>query len=258
MRTFLLYLFLAFSLVVKAQKMSNTSFDNLLIENDYICNHQTKNNFMKVKKISVANIEVSALSGLLDEEKIDYQLIENVNWDKYPYKPKVKFRIAHTENSILLHYKVKEASVRAKYSEDNDSVWTDSCVEFFLIPAGDGIYYNIECNCIGTILIAAGPARNDRKRASKEITSLVQRWSSLGNQPFEERIEETNWEVALIIPYTAFFKHQITSLDGKEIKANFYKCGDELQTPHFLSWKPVTIENPDFHRPDFFGTLEFE
>ena len=44
----------------------------------------------------------------------------------------------------------------------------------------------------------------------------------------------------------------------REIKANFYKCGDELQTPHFLSWNPIKIENPDFHRPDFFGTLEFE
>jgi hypothetical protein len=43
-----------------------------------------------------------------------------------------------------------------------------------------------------------------------------------------------------------------------EIKANFYKCGDELQTPHFLSWNPIEIDQPDFHRPDFFGTLEFE
>ncbi len=42
------------------------------------------------------------------------------------------------------------------------------------------------------------------------------------------------------------------------LKANFYKCGDELQTPHFLSWNPIEIEKPDFHRPDFFGTLRFE
>lgn len=47
-------------------------------------------------------------------------------------------------------------------------------------------------------------------------------------------------------------------MDGQTIKANFYKCGDELQTPHFLSWNPINIEKPDFHRPDFFGSLEFE
>lgn len=213
---------------------------------------------MNVKKISVANVEVSLLPELLDKEKIGFQSIKTVNWKEYPYCPKVEFRIAHTDDAFLLHFKVREGSVRAKYGEDNGSVWTDSCVEFFSIPAGDGIYYNIECNCIGTILIGAGATRNDRERASQEVMDQVQRWASLGRKPFVERVEESNWEVALIIPYTVFFKHRITSLDGRTVKANFYKCGDELQTPHFLSWNPIQIEKPDFHRPDFFGTLEME
>ena len=115
---------------------------------------------MKVKKISAANVEACSLPRLFDEEKIDFQPVQCVNWAEYPYKPKVNFRIAHTKNSILLHFKVKEASVRARYGTDNGSVWTDSCVEFFSIPAGDGVYYNIECNCIGTILIGVGPTRN--------------------------------------------------------------------------------------------------
>lgn len=213
---------------------------------------------MKVKKISVANVEVSSLPKLLDEEKIGFQAINKVNWKEYSYCPKVEFRVAHTENAILLHFKVTEASIRARYGEDNGSVWTDSCVEFFSIPGGDGIYYNIECNCIGTILIGVGPQRNNREHASADVTAQVQRWSSLGRASFEERVGEVTWEVALVIPYTVFFKHQITSLDGKRMKANFYKCGDELQTPHFLSWNPIEIEKPDFHRPDFFGTLEME
>ena len=178
---------------------------------------------MKVKKISAANVEACSLPRLFDEEKIDFQPVQCVNWAEYPYKPKVNFRIAHTKNSILLHFKVKEASVRARYGTDNGSVWTDSCVEFFSIPAGDGVYYNIECNCIGTILIGVGSTRNGREHAPKEVTDLVQRWSSLGDTPFEERVEETDWEVALIIPYAVFFKHQIESHDEKEIKANFYK-----------------------------------
>ncbi|MCS3282657.1 carbohydrate-binding family 9-like protein [Bacteroides salyersiae] len=213
---------------------------------------------MKVKKISVANVEVSSLPKLLDEEKIGFQPVSKVNWNEYPYCPKVEFRVAHTEDAILLHFKVTEASVRARYGEDNGSVWTDSRVEFFSIPAGDGIYYNIECNCIGTVLVGVGPQRNNREHAPADVTVQIQRWSSLGRTPFEERVEEVTREVALVVPYTVFFKHQITSLDGKEIKANFYKCGDELQTPHFLSWNPIEIEQPDFHRPDFFGTLEME
>ena len=194
----------------------------------------------------------------MDKEKIAFQPVGHVNWQEYPYRPKVEFRIAHTDRSFLLNFRVTENSVRARYGEDNGSVWTDSCVEFFSVPAGDDIYYNIECNCIGTVLVGAGAQRNNREHAPAEVTARIQRWSSLGRTPFEERMEDTSWEVALVIPYSVFFKHQLDSLDGKTIKANFYKCGDELRTPHFLSWNPINIEKPDFHRPDFFGMLEME
>jgi hypothetical protein len=214
---------------------------------------------MLVKKIKMLSPEIENVPALLDKENIPFQVIDNVNWEKsYPYRPIVHFRIAHTNDAILLNYRVAEKSIRAKYDKDNGSVWTDSCVEFFSIPADDGMYYNIECNCIGTILIGAGHHRDDRERAPQSVLNLVKRWSSLGNCAFEERKGDISWEVVLYIPYKAYFKHHITSLDGKTVKANFYKCGDELETPHFLSWSPINIEKPDFHRPDFFGQLEFE
>lgn len=213
---------------------------------------------MKVKKINVDIREAQQIPALFDQENIAFSPIDTVNWEAYPYQPEVAFRIAHTNEAILLHYKVTEDSVRARYGEDNGSVWTDSCVEFFSIPAGDGIYYNMECNCIGTFLVGAGAGRENREHAPQEVMDRVLRWSSLGREPFEERIGECTWEAALLIPYSTFFKHRIETLDGQEVKANFYKCGDELQKPHFLSWNPIEIENPDFHRPDFFGTLEFE
>ena len=62
---------------------------------------------MKVKKISSANVEACSLPKLFDEEKIDFQSVQCVNWAEYPYKPKVSFRIAHTKDSILLHFKVR-------------------------------------------------------------------------------------------------------------------------------------------------------
>ena len=102
-----------------------------------------KNKTMKeldVKKVSMANIPVEAVPALLDEEKVAFQPISTVNWAAYPYCPDVKFRIAHTDNAILIHYKVKEASVRAVAGKDNGPVWEDACVEFFSIPAGDGVY----------------------------------------------------------------------------------------------------------------------
>jgi len=106
-----------------------------LIRRKYYNLYPPNERYMKVKKISSANVEACSLPKLFDEEKIDFQPVQCVNWAEYPYKPKVSFRIAHTKDSILLHFKVREESVRAKYGEDNGSVWTDSCVEFFSVPA---------------------------------------------------------------------------------------------------------------------------
>lgn len=213
---------------------------------------------LNVKKISVANIPVESLHILLDEEKVAFQPINTVNWDAFPYRPEVEFRVAHTGDAILLHYKVKEAAIRAIAGHDNGAVWEDTCVEFFSVPSGDGVYYNLECNCAGTLLVGAGTRRDNRQHAPKEVLEKIQRWASLGREVFRERTGEFNWEVALIIPYSTFFLHSITSLDGKRIRANFYKCGDGLQNPHFLSWNPIGLEKPDFHCPFFFGMLNME
>lgn len=213
---------------------------------------------LNVKKVSAASIPVESVPALLDQEKVAFQPINTVNWAAFPYCPNVEFRIAHTEDAILLHYKVKEASVRAIAGKDNGPVWEDACVEFFSIPAGDGVYYNMECNCAGTLLIGAGAGRNNRQHAPQEVLDKVQRWSSLGHESFPERVGECGWEVALVIPYSAFFLHNITSLDSKTVRANFYKCGDGLQTPHFLSWSPIELEKPNFHCPEFFGMLNME
>lgn len=211
---------------------------------------------LEVNKISIANIPTEAIPALLDQEKVAFQEINEVNWkEDYPYCPSVLFRIAKTDDKFILNYKVTEDSIKATASADNGPVWTDSCVEFFVIPNNDGIYYNIECNCAGTILIGAGKEREDRTRAPQEVLNKVARWSSLGREPFEEKIGEKTWEVVLIIPFSTFFLHDIESLKNQNIKANFYKCGDDLTTPHFLSWNPINLPKPDFHCPNFFGNI---
>ncbi|MCK4879544.1 MAG: hypothetical protein KAS82_02750 [Bacteroidales bacterium] len=49
----------------------------------------------------------------------------------------------------------------------------------------------------------------------------------------------------------------LDTLSGLDAHANFYKCGDKLKQPHFLSWKPVLCSTPDFHTPRYFGQLSF-
>lgn len=229
----------------------------LIIGLSYSNAQETKNLVVK-KIVCTASPKGEAVPALLDANNITFHPIDVVNWKEYPYKPEVCFRIAHTGKEILLHYKVKEASVRAVADKDNGRVWEDACVEFFVSPDGDNSYYNFECNCIGNLLIQGGVVNGSRPMATPEILAMVKRWSSLGNKPFEERVGECCWELTMVIPVTALFKHSLNSLNGKKMKGNFYKCGDKLQTPHFLSWSPINLERPMFHCPRFFGMLTFE
>lgn len=212
---------------------------------------------IKVKKLFQPNTSVQEAENHFYTNGESHP-IACVNWSQYPYKPDVSFKIAHSGSEIYLQYHVKEKYLRAKYKNDNENVWTDSCVEFFISPANDGSYYNMEFNCIGTTLIGFGNDKQNRERAGAEITSGIERNSSLGDDTIESKAGEFSWTLTLIIPLHAFFKHNIHSLSGLTSRANLYKCGDELQEAHYLSWQPISFERPNFHLPQFFSELIFE
>lgn len=214
---------------------------------------------LNVKKVAVPqNLKAEQVIEILDSNNIPFEVVDNVNWSEYPYKPSMKFRIAHAGDKILVNYEVEEASVRAVAPHDNGSVWEDACCEFFLQPdEASGKYYNFECNCAGTLLNGYG-VPGDREHACDEIMKSIDRWASLGREPFEERMGDCKWSLTLVIPTTALFRDEIHSLDGRDMRANFYKCGDELTTPHFLSWNKIDLPSPCFHCPPFFGQIHFE
>lgn len=214
---------------------------------------------LTVKKIKAANISVEELTHVFDVEDIEYNDISEVNWSEFNYRPSVKFRIAHNGKNIFLNFKVKENSIRALHIENNSPVSTDSCVEFFIIPSDDEYYYNFEFNCIGTMLLCGRKERPAKESALPHIAEKVERWSSLGSKPFDLQVGEFEWQLSVIIPVNTFFRSSpIVDLSGKKAKANFYKCGDLLQTKHYLSWNKIDAPKPNFHLPEYFGELIFE
>lgn len=188
----------------------------------------------------------------LEKNKID-----QLNWERFDYKPDTVFSIGFTGHEIMLRYWIEEDFFKAEKTESNQNVFEDSCVEFFIAPADDGIYYNLEINAIGTCLLGSGKSRADRIRADRRIIEPIRRISSEGNVPVPETTGKKSWNITLAIPFKVFFRHQINTLKGMRCRANFYKCGDKLARPHYLTWSPVKTEKPDFHRPEFFGSLWF-
>lgn len=182
--------------------------------------------------------------------------IAKVNWAKdYPYAPDVKFAIFHDGDNIYLRYEVDETHTMVKSGADNGEVWKDSCVEFFIAFDNTG-YYNIEFNAIGKGLVGFRQDRNNAVHAGDDILSLISRTPTAGNEPFEEK-KDMKWSLMLTIPKEVFFKHNLETLSNLNARANFYKCGDDLTTPHYISWKSIDNPTPNFHLPQFFGELDF-
>ncbi|KGE12271.1 carbohydrate-binding family 9-like protein [Sphingobacterium deserti] len=187
-------------------------------------------------------------------EVLTWHILDQHNWkEEYPYKPIVNFQIGHTGSAILLHFAVEEKFIKGQYVRPNESVWEDSCVEFFISFDQKNHYYNLEFNVVGTGLIGYGPKiKTERARLDAETITKVSTATSIVSKQGEK-----NWNIILYIPIGIFSKSDITSLAGLSAHANFYKCGDALPEPHFISWKPVAWPKPNFHLPEFFGEIEF-
>ena len=88
---------------------------------------------------------------------------------------------------------------------------------------------------------------------------VAERYTTLPcGEPFAERAGDNRWSLTLAIPPQALFRHALTDWSGLKARMNLYKSGDNLSHPHFLSWRPIRTEKPDFHRPEFFGEVTFE
>lgn len=192
----------------------------------------------------------TAISGVTGDR------LNEVPWADYPYKPEVHFKLAYTKDSLLLRYSVREKEARAVHRNTNDPVYKDSCVEFFL-SFDKRQYYNLEFNCAGVGLIGFGDSEKNRRRhLSRERVEQVKAVCRADEAPSSNG--ETGWELLLNIPFSVFEAHRITSFNGLTCTGNFYKCGDELATPHFISWSPIDHPQPNFHLPEFFGELLFQ
>jgi len=215
-------------------------------------------NVAEVKKIRFDTPfpDLDTISAALDRLKERHH-IDTLNWKGYNYKPPVEFAIAYGDEEIFLKYYVTEEYFKAEKTETNQMVCEDSCVEFFVSPENDGIYYNLEFNGIGTILLGTGTGRADSKRADPYIISEIRRKTSVGDKPVKEKTGKFEWTITIAIPFKVFFHHKIGNLKGKTFMANFYKCGDMLSVPHYVTWNPVGTENPDYHQPKYFGMLKF-
>jgi hypothetical protein len=193
--------------------------------------------------------------GFLLENKSRRIYMDVINWDEYSYLPVVAVDVARSDLSLYIRFFVKGNSLKAVYLDDGSPVHEDSCVEFFMKKTDEDSYMNFEFNCIGTCDASRRTSRDKKASLSKKEYSQIRRYSSLERKEIREKKGVHWWELAVAIPL------RLMGLDPgdlpEKILGNFYKCADETDSPHYVSWNPVDTPAPDFHRPDFFGKLFF-
>ena len=207
---------------------------------------------MKIQSTYLSNIENMTFEDVLAAISGSQAFpLSCVNWKEYPYAPQVSFHVAHTDKALVVLFDVKEDHVRAASLEANGPVWEDSCVEIFLAVPGKEGYFNFETNCIGTSLAAYRRSKTDADMFSPEQMEQIGTVASLAHEAIDLQKEGQEWSMLKIIPFSLLGLSEVP----ETLKGNFYKCGDCCAQPHFLSWSPIGLPEPNFHCPDYFGEI---
>nr|WP_121273221.1 carbohydrate-binding family 9-like protein [Pedobacter schmidteae] len=204
--------------------------------------------------VDVAGKELDDIKKLMDEQPL--HPINLVNWPEFETGASADFSIVHNNSSIFVRYTVAESVLKSTSRDFNQHVHLDNCVEFFIGFGPGRHYYNVELNCLASIKIGYGEGRENREALAPELLEQVRISVVMDYQP-NSGPHAFKWQLLMILPTAVFCHDRIVEFGGISGNANFYKCGDELPEPHFLTWNKVDTAGPDFHQPTFFGQLNF-
>lgn len=197
---------------------------------------------------SSTEYSITRISGDPDWAVIPAIEIDKVLWTD-DYGIRGQGQLCYTDDALFVHLRAVEKDIRAENTEPLSPVFEDSCLEFFFkLPDSDN-YFNFEINPNGCLSVQFGPGRSGRIDIVKGDAVDY----------FDIRADRTSdgWEVFYKIPlkFIQLF-YPDYRFEGK-LEANLYKCGDKTQNAHYLSWAPIDLEKPNFHCPDYFGSLTF-
>lgn len=186
-------------------------------------------------------------------EKECFHRLTSYHWESEPpYRPMTFFKVGVVSGNLVAVLKCYEENPRTLCVNRDDPVYTDSCLEFFVAPVdGRDEYINIEMNSKGVYLSEFGKGKYDRVL----ISTLTDKSPLI--EPFNGKdINGTFWGVKVTLTKEFICElYNVVDFNYTKIKANFYKCGDNCETPHYLAFSPVTTLPPGFHNPECFAVF---
>ncbi len=175
--------------------------------------------------------------------------ISTYKWLDNGYEPVCYAQCAFLENDgLYIRMVANESNPRTEMKNFDDAVCTESCMEFFVsFDPENKTYVNFEVNAIGTLLATRRTVGAERVTIDKLI----------GIPEITAKIEDDFWSVEYMLTFDQI-KKLFPNADlnkGSTFRANFYKCGDSTEIPHYGMWNEVESEEPSYHLPQYFGRL---
>lgn len=194
-----------------------------------------------IKKTNLDNVPISSL----EWEKAEDAII-SLPAPGSEYSPVTVFKALYSQGGITVKMETDEKPLLARKTERDGDICLDSCMEMFIRPETSEEYLNFEINPLGTLHLGFGKDRYGRKHF--DIKSEVFK--------IECTFENDKWQLKYYIPFSVL--EDIYGSYTDVFYGNFYKCGEETEKIHFLTWNEVKTEKADFHRPEYFGKIILE
>ena len=181
------------------------------------------------------------------------------------FKPEVEAKMMYDDDNVYVIFRVKDRYVHSVVQEYNGNVSGDACVEFFFAPDSHfpKRYFNLEINAGGTPLLFYILPPYPKAKYTKldpEDIKQIEIAHSLPKVVDPEIKDPVTWTLEYRIPLSLLekFSNVTRPAPGVVWKANFYKTASHSSNPHWITWAVVDNPKPNFHLPQFFGTLEFK
>lgn len=201
-----------------------------------------------------------------DWNKSEWKKVKEIPINNYmgelpAFRPVVKAKMMYDDANLYLIFRVEDRHVRIQMQKFNESVSTDACVEFFFSPETEFPlrYFNLEINAGGTALMAYH-IDGVRKNLTEKDFESVEIAHSLPKKLDQEISEPVTWTLEYKLPLEMLKKFSNITMPKKGVtwRANFFKTSSKSSNPHYITWSPVNNPVPQFHLPQFFGTIKFK
>jgi hypothetical protein len=179
------------------------------------------------------------------------------------FVPTAQAKMMYDKHNVYIIFKANDRYVRSITDVYNGPVFRDAAVEFFFAPdtsLPDG-YFNLETNAGGMILMHYQVfKKTERQMLPPEDIKMIEIAHSLPGKVDPEITEPVTWTLEYRIPIDLIKKYSNVTQpkSGVTWRANFYKTASSTSNPHYLTWSFIDNPTPQFHLPQFFGTLRFK